>query len=90
MSCPRLGRHVAAEGFVDPGRGRQRRGERDAAGEPFGVGGMGGAQQLGALLPLDLGQAVMHVVGRHQAKGDMAMLGVVLPTAPERENVRGS
>jgi len=56
----------------------QRRRGRDAAGEAFGVGGIGGAQHLGPLLPLALGQAVMDIVGRHQAQGDMAMLGVVL------------
>ena len=36
-----------------------------------------GAQDLGALLPLGRGQAVVDVVRGHQAKGAVAVLGVV-------------
>ncbi len=46
---------------------------------------VGGAQYLGPLLPLDLGQAVVDVVGRHQPEGAVVMLDVVPGKEPLAE-----
>ena len=48
---------------------------------------VGGSQDLGALLPLDRGHAVVDIVGGYQAEGAVAMLGVVPGEEPLGERL---
>ena len=73
--------------LVDPSRGRQRRGDRYAVREAFGMHRIGGPQELGALLPLGGGQPVVDVVRSHQPEGAVAMLEVVPGEEPLAERL---
>ena len=48
---------------------------------------VGSAQDLGALLPLGRGQAVVDVVGGHQAKGAVTILELVPREEPPGERL---
>ena len=65
------------QGLVDPGCRRQRRRDWHPAREAPRVRLVGGAQNLGAPLPLGRGQTIVDVVGGHQAQGTVPVLGVV-------------
>ena len=75
------------QGLVDPRRRPQGRRERHPVREALRVGRVRGAQDLGALLLLGLGQTVVDVVGRHEAKGAVAMLEVVPGEEPPAERL---
>src|SRR6516164_2135781 len=74
---PWRGEHRRRQGLVDPGRRRQRRGDWHPTREALGMRLVGGAQDLGAPLPLARGQTVVDVLGGHQAEGAVPVLGVV-------------
>src|SRR5436305_1558070 len=64
-------------GWVDTRRGGQLRWLRRPAHEPFGVGGVGGVEDTGSLVPHGLGEAVVDVRGCMKSQAGVAMLVVV-------------